>query len=259
MQADTASIASSRPEAGCCRIPRSPTGCNIAVVRRPRRQAVRGAARCRVPLGRLLPRRAPVRVAARRPAQRPLRARSARMALPAGRFTNRGLSAPALPERSRVAASVRRRSVSRGVGQHRATPAARRRIDYRREILLEAAPDAAIRPEAAASAIAAGAARILRYEAEVVEIETEASGRRLFMLTDTWFPGWSATSTARTSPSSARMSPSGPSRSRRAVTSSDSSTGQAVCGRGMDVGRLAGRHALFGALGISAGPHQPPA
>ena len=113
--------------------------------------------------------------------------------LPAGRFTklageravlyrnDRALPRAFLVDRYRVESGSTARRLLRDGG-----------IDYIREILLETAPDAASRPEAAASAIAVGAAVIRRYEAEAVEIHTDAPGRRLLTLTDTWFPGWVA-------------------------------------------------------------------
>jgi hypothetical protein len=65
-------------------------------------------------------------------------------------------------------------------------------IDYAREVLLDAAPDQAIRPDAASTPQEVGRADIDRYAPEQVRIRTEAPGRRLLVLTDTWFPGWVA-------------------------------------------------------------------
>ena len=66
-------------------------------------------------------------------------------------------------------------------------------IDLRRDVVLEADPAAGDRPERAGAADAVGTARITGYEHERVEIDTEAPGRRLLVLSDTWFPGWRAT------------------------------------------------------------------
>jgi len=66
-------------------------------------------------------------------------------------------------------------------------------IDVRRDALLDADPALADRPERAASADAVGTARIATYEHERVTIDTDAPGRRLLVLSDTWFPGWRAT------------------------------------------------------------------
>ena len=63
----------------------------------------------------------------------------------------------------------------------------------RRDALPDADPALADRPERAASADAVGTARIATYEHERVTIDTDAPGRRLFVLSDTWFPGWRAT------------------------------------------------------------------
>ena len=72
-------------------------------------------------------------------------------------------------------------------------------IDYRREVLLESELGAGDRPEASASATP-GDVRILRYRDERVDLETEAPGRRLLVLTDAWFPGWTATIDGRDVP-----------------------------------------------------------
>jgi hypothetical protein len=115
------------------------------------------------------------------------------MTLPADRFTRiEGLGASlhrnerALPrafvaDRYRVASGNGARRLLRDGG-----------IDYRREVLLEAEPAAGDRPEEALAPASPGSARILRYQDERVDIETEAAGRRLLVLTDVWFPGWTA-------------------------------------------------------------------
>ena len=66
-------------------------------------------------------------------------------------------------------------------------------IDPRRTALLEVEPVPAERPEAAVIADAVGTARITDYQHERVTIDTDAPGRRLLVLSDTWFPGWRAT------------------------------------------------------------------
>jgi hypothetical protein len=66
-------------------------------------------------------------------------------------------------------------------------------IEVRREAVLEADPATTDRPERAAAGDAVGTARITTYEHERVAIDTDAPGRRLLVLSDTWFPGWRAT------------------------------------------------------------------
>jgi hypothetical protein len=122
------------------------------------------------------------------------------MTLPNGRFTPiEGLGASlhrnerALPrafvvDRSRLATGNAARRLLRDGG-----------IDYRREVLLESELAVGDRPEASASATP-GDATILRYQDERVDIETVAPGRRLLVLTDTWFPGWTATIDGRDVP-----------------------------------------------------------
>jgi hypothetical protein len=62
-------------------------------------------------------------------------------------------------------------------------------VDLRREaVLYERLPDAEM-PEPVAAGLE-GAARVTRYEDTYVEIETEASGRRVLVLSDLDYPGW---------------------------------------------------------------------
>jgi hypothetical protein len=58
-------------------------------------------------------------------------------------------------------------------------------------VLLERELAAAERPDAAGTGV--GAARITHYRGAYVEIETEAGGRRLLLLADAHYPGWTAT------------------------------------------------------------------
>ena len=123
------------------------------------------------------------------------------MSLPADRFTRidgpgaslhrneRALPRAFVADRYRVVTGNAARRLLRDGG-----------IDYRREVLLESELDAANRPEAALAPATPGVARILRYEDERVDIETEAAGRRLLVLTDAWFPGWTATIDGREVP-----------------------------------------------------------
>jgi hypothetical protein len=66
-------------------------------------------------------------------------------------------------------------------------------IGVPRDAVLETAPAMADRPEPAAAPDAIGTARITAYADERVAIDTDAPGRRLLVLSDTWFPGWRAT------------------------------------------------------------------
>jgi hypothetical protein len=123
------------------------------------------------------------------------------MMLPPDRFTRiEGLSASlyrnerALPrafvvDRYRVATGNAARRLLRDGG-----------VDYRREVLLETEPGMGDRPDAASAAATPGDARVLGYRNERVDIETETAGRRLLVLTDAWFPGWTATIDGRNVP-----------------------------------------------------------
>jgi hypothetical protein len=67
------------------------------------------------------------------------------------------------------------------------------RVDFHRVGILEQEPPSAERPVAAASAEAVGIATIASYTDHRVEIQTDASDRRLLVLTDVHYPGWTAT------------------------------------------------------------------
>ncbi len=66
-------------------------------------------------------------------------------------------------------------------------------VDVRRQVILEVDPSHDARPEPAASAAEVGEARLMGYEHERVVIETRAPGARMLVLTDVFFPGWTAT------------------------------------------------------------------
>lgn len=74
------------------------------------------------------------------------------------------------------------------------------RVDLRRITLLEQDPPADKRPVTAASAEAVGTARVTHYRDQFVEIETDAAERRLLVLTDVHYPGWTATVDGRPAP-----------------------------------------------------------
>jgi Bacterial membrane protein YfhO len=67
------------------------------------------------------------------------------------------------------------------------------RVDFHRVGILEQEPPAGERPVAAASAEAVGVATVASYTDHRVEIQTDASDRRLLVLSDVHYPGWTAT------------------------------------------------------------------
>jgi hypothetical protein len=64
------------------------------------------------------------------------------------------------------------------------------KVDGHRVAILEAEPPADERPVAASDAVSVGVARIVSYADERVIIETDAADRRLLVLTDVIYPGW---------------------------------------------------------------------
>lgn len=64
------------------------------------------------------------------------------------------------------------------------------RVDFHRVGLLEQEPPSGERPVAAASAEAVGIATVKSYTDHRVEIESDAPDRRLLVLTDVHYPGW---------------------------------------------------------------------
>ena len=67
------------------------------------------------------------------------------------------------------------------------------RVDFHRVGLLEQDPPAAERPVAASSADTVGIATVTSYTDHRIEIQTDAPDRRLLVLTDVHYPGWTAT------------------------------------------------------------------
>jgi hypothetical protein len=63
-------------------------------------------------------------------------------------------------------------------------------VDFRRVALLERDPPDADRPALASSSEQVGAAVVTGYRDHEVEIDTDAPGRRLLVLTDVHYPGW---------------------------------------------------------------------
>jgi hypothetical protein len=66
------------------------------------------------------------------------------------------------------------------------------RVDPRRTVVLDTGLPPDEQPMPAGDPSAVGSARVLRYEEERVEIDTDAPGARLLVLTDTDYPGWRA-------------------------------------------------------------------
>jgi hypothetical protein len=64
-------------------------------------------------------------------------------------------------------------------------------VDLRRTAIVEQQLAPELRPDAAASA--PGTAAMTRYALDRVEIHTNADGRRLLVLSDVYYPGWTAT------------------------------------------------------------------
>jgi hypothetical protein len=73
-------------------------------------------------------------------------------------------------------------------------------VDFRRVALVEQELRPVARPVQAASPDVIGSAIVTRYEDELVEIETEAPDRRVLVLMDVHYPGWTATIDGRPEP-----------------------------------------------------------
>nr|MCU0255815.1 YfhO family protein [Vicinamibacterales bacterium] len=63
-------------------------------------------------------------------------------------------------------------------------------VDLRRVALLEADPPTHEQPQVSPDGQGPGSATVVRYEDERVEVLVEATGRRLLVLTDVYYPGW---------------------------------------------------------------------
>jgi hypothetical protein len=66
------------------------------------------------------------------------------------------------------------------------------RVDFHRVAILEQDPASGERPVAAASAEVVGIATVTSYGDHRVEIQSDAPDRRLLVLTDVHYPGWTA-------------------------------------------------------------------
>ena len=197
-----------------------------ARLRRARRRLVRRSARCGAGVG-------PGAPAARAARSRLARARSARCPVSAGaaRFAVDPAHWERIPTRPRrsiaIAASSPARRSSMATCSPPATPAAAcatARSTCAATTILDADPGVADRPERAATADAVGTARIAAYEHEHVTIDTDAPGRRLLVLSDTWYPAGARPSTAHPPRSRAPTSLSAPSPCRPAGIAWSSTT-----------------------------------
>ena len=73
-------------------------------------------------------------------------------------------------------------------------------VDFRRVVLLEQDPPAAVRPVPATTAAEVGTATFANYGNERVTIRTDAPGQRLLVLSDVHYPGWQASVDGVTAP-----------------------------------------------------------